>query len=153
MKRMHTGLFCVVLLLHGYLHSQPPIEGHSHQRQAKPLLFANLPDSLEMNYAEFNKLINGVVNEQIIAQLSSTFRVNGKVQYKGQTQPGTFSINIKLQNYDNALFNVTMRLMADNSTLIRGRIIHPRYDDVLILSQEKGKYIFRKKYQRYVMPE
>jgi len=62
-------------------------------------------------------------------------------------------VNIRLENYDNALFNLSARLLADNSLAIQGRVLHPRYGDVLVLTKEEGKYFFRKKPQRLVMAE
>jgi len=51
------------------------------------------------------------------------------------------------------LFNLTMRFLADNSTTIQGRIIHPKYSDVLELYKEKDRYYLKKVSQRLYMTD
>ena len=153
MKRMHMILLCVVLILHGQLHAQEPLTAITEKKQAKPPLFASLPEQFEISSIELQKLLSTELNGQIFVQLSSQFIIEGKVVDKNQHTPGTFTVNIRLQNYQNALFNATIRLLADNSTTIQGRILHPKYNDVLILYKDKEKYYFKKSMQRLYMPD
>jgi hypothetical protein len=153
MKRKHTFILCVVLLMHGTLCAQEPPVGVSQSRVNKPLLFATLPDQFECNYNELQKIVSAESNAEISAQLSGQFSIKGVVSEKNHSNPGTLSVNIRLQNYHNALFNISLRLLADNSINIQGRILHPKYDDVLVLYQDKGRYYFKKKSQRLFMPE
>jgi hypothetical protein len=46
-----------------------------------------------------------------------------------------------------------VRLMADNSSNVQGRIIHPRYRDLLILYKVKDRYFIKKSSQELFMPE
>jgi hypothetical protein len=144
---------CVVLLLHGHLYAQESTLSVNQNRVAKPLLFSSLPDKFECNAAGLQQLLSGEITEQVSIQLSSQFAIKGKVVDKNQQNPGSFSVNVRLENYHNALFNISVRLLADNSTNIQGRILHPKYDDVLVLYKDKDTYYFRKQSQHLYMPE
>jgi hypothetical protein len=153
MKRMHLLMLCVVLLLHGPLHAQQPLIDLTRNKEAKPMLFGNLPDEFEINLPALQSLFSGKLNEQINAQLSDQLLIKGKIINQSQPVPGTFSINIRLDNYDNALFNLTARLQANNSFYMQGRILHPKYGDALTLQKSKDKYLFKKNAQRLIMPD
>ena len=84
------------------------------------------------------------MNEKIFAQLSSQFHLVGVIVDKNQHTPGSLTMNVRVQNYDNALFNITIRFLADNSTNIQGRIIHPKYGDVLELYKQNNRYYLKK---------
>lgn len=150
---MRTLSLCVVFLLHGILFAQVPLSATSPGKQQKPLLFRELPDSFECKSSGLQSIISHVLNEQFHAQLSDQFEIDGKIIFRDQSVPGTVSINVRLLNYRNALFNLSVRLLADNSTSIRGRILHPHYGDVLVLSKQGDRYFFKKNSSRLVMPE
>lgn len=152
MKRLHI-LLCVVLALNGSLYAQKPPVKVLQQKEAKPFLFSALPDHFECNYSELQKILEASPNEQIIAQLSDQFRVEGKIIFKKQVQPGVISINARLTNYNNALLHISIRILANNTTNIQGRIIHPRYGDVILLAYERGRYYFKKDLQRLHLTE
>lgn len=153
MKRMHLVLLCVVLMLHGTFYAQRPLDAVLEKKQTKPLLFASLPDHFEVNSPELLKLVSTDTNRQIAVQLSGQFYIEGSIVEKNMQTPGTVSINIRLHNYQNALFNISISLLADNSTSIQGRILHPKYNDILILFKDKEKYYFKKISQQLYMPE
>jgi hypothetical protein len=145
-------LLCVVLAAHGILYAQTPLSA-TKEKQPKPYLFSSLPDSFEVSSAELTRLFSPEINSNVSVQLSAQFKIEGIVVDKNQHTPGSVSINIRIRNYDNALFNATLRLQADNSTSIQGRILHPRYGDVLELYKQNNKYFIRKISQRLYMPE
>lgn len=144
---------CVVLMLNGIIHAQEPLAALREKKLSKPSLFTSLPQQMEVASTELYRILSGDVNEKFTAQLSSQFQLDGTVVDKNQHTPGTLTVNIRLHNYDNALFNLTIRFLADNSTSIQGRIIHPRYDDVLELFKERGRYFLKKVPQRLYMPD
>lgn len=150
---MLMTMLCVVFILQCRMFAQEPLSAFTEKKQSKPFLFASLPDQFEVASTELHKFFSGNVNEKITAQLSSQFVVVGTLVDKNQHTPGSLSVNIRLSNYDNALFNLTLRLLADNSASIQGRIIHPQYADVLVLYKNGDKYSIRKDLQRLYMPE
>ncbi len=151
---MHVAILCVmVFLLHVSPYAQEPLINPARNKEVKPLLFANLPEEFEINLPALQALFSEKLNEQINTQLSGRLLIKGKIINQGQPVPGTFSINIRLENYHNALFNVTARLMPDNSFYMQGRILHPKYGDMLVLQKNKDKYLFKKNSQRLIMPD
>lgn len=153
MKRIHALTLCVVLVCTFSVYSQEPEVALSVSKKAKPFLFAQLPEQFECSYAELQKLLSTGIDESFSLQLSSHFLIKGKIVDKTQQNSGSISINARLSNYSNALFNISISLLADNSSNIQGRIIHPRFNDVLILYKEKDKYLFKKQLQSLYMPE
>jgi len=153
MKRMQFTLLCVVFIMHGQIHAQEPLAALREKKLSKPSLFTSLPSPLEVAAPELHKMLSGELNEKISAQLSSQFIIEGVVVDKNQHTPGSMSMNIRLHNYDNALFNLTIRFLADNSASIQGRIIHPKYGDVLELYKVNHQYYFKKISQRLYMPD
>jgi len=140
-------------MLHGQLYAQESPLPFYKPLQAKPLLFASLPDQFACNTSELQKILSGEINQRISVQLSGQLTLIGIIVDKNQQNPGNFSVNVRLENYHNALFNISARLLADNSLSMQGRVIHPQYGDVLILYKEKDKYYFKKQSQRLYMPE
>lgn len=153
MKRAHLFLLSVVFLLQLSASAQDPRSALTEKKPPKPYLFTSLPEVFEVNTTQLIQLLSANKNEKIIAQLSGQFTVTGTVVDKSQHTPGSLTLNIRAENYHNALFNVTIRFLADNSTSIQGRILHPRYGDILELYKEHDKYYFRKKSQHLYMPE
>jgi hypothetical protein len=152
MKRMLLTLLCVVFV-HILVHAQEPLTALREKKLSKPSLFTSVPEQLEVASTELYRILSSDVNEKISAQLSSQFQMVGVVVDKNQHTPGSLTMNVRLQNHDNALFNVTIHFQADNSTSIRGRIIHPGYGDVLELYKEREKYYLRKISQRLYMTD
>lgn len=153
MRHALTVCLCMLLLAQVHLHAQKLPPALNHPKVNKPLLFTGLPENFECGAADLEKLFGLAVNEQFSIQLSSQFLLKGKIVAKNQQNAGTFSVNVRAENYDNALLNLSVRLLADNNLTIQGRMIHPRYGDVLVLSRDKNKYIFRKQSQKLFMPE
>jgi hypothetical protein len=153
MKRMQLILLCVVLIAHGYTNAQEPFSALGEKKVSKPLLFTSLPDQMEVASDELNRILSSSINQNFTAQLSGRLEIEGTLVDKNQHTPGTVSMNIRVHNYDNALFNLSVRLLADNSTAIKGRIIHPKYGDVLELYKLNDKYYFKKILQRLYMPD
>ena len=153
MKRLHRLFLCVALLLHGALYAQEPRLSVAPTKEQKPLLFSSLPDSFEVDQSALQKIFAAEKNDALKLQLSSQFFVDGIVVDKNQHTPGSMTVNIRLYNYSNALFNITLRLLADNSTNIQGRILHPKYGDILQLYKNRETYLIKKSSRALYMPE
>jgi hypothetical protein len=152
MKRLHSLLIAVALLLHGYNYAQEPPHIGQH-KERKPTLFASLPDSFEVDRSQLQQLFTADVNSTVKIKLADAFLIEGTIVDKIQNNAGSISTNMRVSNYKNALFNISLRLMADNSTSMRGRILHPRYRDLLILYKVKDRYFIKKGSQELYMPE
>ena len=144
---------CVALVFNGYLYAQQLPLPAAADKANKAKLFANLPDSFIVNKQQLNQLFSAEVDQAIAAQLSKELLVTGTVEAKNQHNPGSISMNIRVANYSNALFNVTLRLQADNSSAIQGRILHPKYGDVLVLFKVQDNYFIKKESLALLMPD
>lgn len=153
MNRMHLILLCVFLIVHDRIQAQEPLAALREKKLSKPSLFTSVPEQLEVASAELHRILSSGVNEKISAQLSSQFQLVGVIVDKNQHTPGSLTMNVRVQNYDNALFNITIRFLADNSTNIQGRIIHPKYGDVLELYKQNDRYYLKKISQRLYMTD
>jgi hypothetical protein len=153
MKQLQLILLCVVFILHHQIQAQEPLAALREKKLSKPFLFTSLPDQFEVAATELHQMLSGDVNEKISAQLSSQFQLVGLVVDRSQHNPGSLTVNIRLENYHNALFNLTIRFLADNSVVMQGRIIHPKYGDVLELFKDKNRYYFKKVEQSLYMPD
>jgi hypothetical protein len=150
---MQLILLCVALVVQGQLYAQEPLAALREKKLSKPSLFTSVPEQLEVASSELHRILSSDVNERISAQLSSQLQLVGVVVDKNQHTAGSLTVNIRLQNYDNALFNLTIRFLADNSTSMQGRIIHPKYGDVLELYKQGDRYYLRKISQRLYMTD
>ena len=149
---MQLTLLCVVFV-HVFIHAQEPLAALREKKLSKPSLFTSVPEQLEVASSELHRILSSDVNERISAQLSSQLQLVGVVVDKNQHTAGSLTVNIRLKNYDNALFNLTIRFLADNSTSMQGRIIHPKYGDVLELYKQGDRYYLRKISQRLYMTD
>jgi hypothetical protein len=152
MKRLHSLFVAVTLLLHGYTYAQQP-PAFNQQKEKKAELFAALPDSFEVDKSELQKIFTANVDSPVQLKLSNQLTLEGTVLSKQQNNIASVSTNVRIKNYKNALFNITLQLAADNSSNVRGRIFHPRYRDVLILYKVKDRYFIKKSSQELFMPE
>jgi hypothetical protein len=143
----------VFLIVHDRIQAQEPLAALREKKLSKPSLFTSVPEQLEVASAELHRILSSGVNEKISAQLSSQFQLVGVIVDKNQHTPGSLTMNVRVQNYDNALFNITIRFLADNSTNIQGRIIHPKYGDVLELYKQNDRYYLKKISQRLYMTD
>ena len=63
------------------------------------------------------------------------------------------TINIRLTNYDQALFTISRISGKDEKESFTGRIVHRNYGDVLLLVQENEKFYLRKEKQSLFLVE
>ena len=98
-------------------------------------------------------LLKRKIGAEVETKLADALLIEGTIVDKVQNTAGSISTNMRVSNYKNALFNISLRLMADNSTSMRGRILHPRYRDLLILYKVKDRYFIKKGSQELYMPE
>jgi nucleoid-associated protein YejK len=59
----------------------------------------------------------------------------------------------KLTNYSGASFNISLNTESGLINKISGRIIHPQFADVLILTEVHSPYYLKKQLQKFFMTE
>jgi hypothetical protein len=118
----------------------------------KPLLFASLPQKLECNLEEIDKLFMSEPSQKLQLQLNNQLHLDGVVAEKVQQSPEVLSINFKSVNYSGALFNIS-RIIQNGTIRYSGRIVNKENGDVLLMIKDKEKYYFTKSPQQFTMVE
>ncbi|HYF33115.1 MAG TPA: hypothetical protein VD993_18450 [Chitinophagaceae bacterium] len=152
MKNLYAMAYTVLLVAAAgsvQAQSSPPI----NQAVAdKPLLFNNLPDKLECNLEEVDKLFMADQDQKVMVRLNEHFQLDGMIAEKVRHSPEVLTINFRITNYPGALFTIS-RIIQDGVIRYAGRIISKDNGDVMMVVKEKGKYYFTKTPQRFVMTE
>ena len=152
MKKRYT-LVCMatVLLCSSLARSQntPPI---NQQVADKPLLFSSLPQKLECNLEEIDRLFMSEPSQKLQLNLSSHLRLDGVVAEKIQSTPEVLSVNFRVTNYGGSLFNIS-RIIQNGTIRYSGRIVNKENGDVLMMVKDNEKYYFTKMSQKFTMVE
>ena len=152
MKNLYTAGVLCFLLFTAYTtiaQVEPPLH---QQIPDKPFLFSSLPDKFECNLTELQTLFAGNVTSRTNMKLNADFHPQCIVSGIFKKNATLTSINMKLPEYDDALFTVSL-ISDQNGSRYVGRILNSKYGDVLMLEKEKGKYYFVKQQQRFMMVE
>ena len=151
MKKCYT-IMCTAVLLYassGKSQVTPPV---NQQVADKPLLFTSLPQKLECNLEEVDRLFMSEPSQKLQLNLNNHLQLEGIVVDKVQRTPEVLSVNFKMVNYNGALFNIS-RIIQNGTIRYSGRIINKENGDVLMMVKENEKYYFTKMSQRYTMVE
>ncbi len=119
----------------------------------RPLLFSDFPTKLNVNKGELGKIIHAKQSENITIQLNSKLVLSGHVLDNIYSSAGVQNINMRLSNYGNALFHLSVITKSDNKIKIIGRIVHPNHGDALIISEENGSFFITKQKMEFFMVE
>lgn len=151
MKKRYTVACMAVLLYASSVKSQvtPPV---NQQVADKPLLFSSLPQKLECNLEEVDRLFMSEPAQKLQLHLNNYMQLDGIVVEKVQRTPEVLSVNFKMVNFSGALFNIS-RIIQNGTIRYSGRIINKENGDVLMMVKENEKYYFTKMSQRYTMVE
>lgn len=151
MKKRYA-IACMAVLLYTYpARSQvtPPV---NQQVADKPLLFSSLPEKLECNLEEVDRLFMSDPSQKLQLSLNDRLQLDGVVIEKVQRTPEVLSVNFKLANFGGAMFSIS-RIIQNGTIRYSGRIINKENGDVLVMVKEKEKYYFTKMSQRFTMVE
>lgn len=151
MKKLYAFACMALLLCVNEAISQvtPPL---NQQISNKPLLFASLPQKLECNLEEIDKLFMSEPAQKLQLQLNNHLQLDGVVAEKIQQSPEVLSINFRSINYSGALFNIS-RIIQNGTIRYTGRIVNKENGDVLTMVKDKEKYYFTKSPQQFTMVE
>lgn len=123
------------------------------QREDKPFLFSRLSDKIEIPEIFFNQLLALKPGDTFHVSLPGQLEFHGFVLEKVNRAEGSTSMNLRLSNFNDALFNLSITTTSDNRHLIRANILHRRFADALLLRYENGRYFLEKQEQRLVLAE
>ena len=152
MKNLYSAGLLGVLLFTAFA-SQSQVEPRVNQQiPDKASLFASLPDSFECNTNQLEKIFAGTPPQKISVRLNAIFEIDGVVAEKFERSNHLTTINIKLNNYADALFNVSRIEDKDGISYI-GRIVSIKHSDLLVLKKENRRYFFVRQKQEFFMVE
>jgi hypothetical protein len=126
-----------------YKSGQPGISKHA---------LAKLPQKLDCSLTALKKISIAKLQENIAFQFGDV-QFAGQVIDKVQRSANMLNMNIRLTNYSDALFTLSVITTEDNKQKLVGRIIDPNSDDVLVLTEENNRYFFEKQPKEFFITE
>jgi len=119
----------------------------------KPLLFAQLPEKISCTAASLENIFSAALNSNISLPFGTQLKIEGTVIARLAVTPEQLSINIRCNNFQQALLNISRLTQPDGSFLYAGRIVSLKHGDVLLLWEENGQYAFIRQKQLLAMVE
>jgi hypothetical protein len=141
-------LFC---LLHQEVNAQPrfPIQ---QTLPSRPSLFTGIPDKCAFSNPAIQKIFSSSTGVNVRIPLENNSFLEGYILEKVKRADNIITLNIRITNYDNALFTIT-QVTDKEQKEYTGRIVHPAYGDVLLVVQDKEQLYFTKEKRSAFMVE
>jgi hypothetical protein len=152
MKNLYSAGLLWLLLFTAFASYSQVEPALNQQIPDKPFLFTSLPNKFECNLEELEKLFSVSPSQKCKMKLNAKFQIEGIMQGKFQRSDRLTSINIRLDKYENAVFNLS-RIVEKNTITFTGRIVSINHGDLLLLKQENGKYFFIRQELKFSMVE
>jgi hypothetical protein len=118
----------------------------------KALTLTQLPAKLECNLPALKKISSTRISEKVALMLGN-YEFAGELVDRTQQAAGVVSLNIRSTNMPGAFCTVSVITEADNTQKMVGRIINPKTDEVLVLTEENNQYFWVKKPKEHFMVE
>ena len=121
----------------------------------KPVLIkastlGQLPQKLEGNFKTLQRLTALSISDKVNLALGD-YEFSGELIEKVQATAGVVSMNIRSISMPGALCTVSVITEADNTQKLVGRIVNPKSDEVLVLTEENNRYFWIKKPKQYFL--
>ncbi|WP_207512330.1 hypothetical protein [Longitalea luteola] len=152
MKNLHAvGLLVACIFAYQTISAQQqPITQKPVLNKATSL--TQLPLKLECNLPALKKLTSSRVSERVNLALGN-FEFDGELVERVRSAAGVESMNIRSITMPGAFCTVSVITEADNTQKLVGRIINPKSDEVLVLTEENNRYYWIKKPKAHFMVE
>ncbi|HVK47956.1 MAG TPA: hypothetical protein VM488_08935 [Pseudobacter sp.] len=151
MKIFYTGLV-VSAFLSMSVKAQQAITVKQHHTP-KPAVFTKFPAKFEVDLAPFRRAFASSIDDTVSIRLSAHHTFRGVIIDKVQHSPTLRALNIKSAEFSGAMMHISLNTSPDAEQPVNVRIIHPRKADVIVLSQEAGKYFLVKEEQQFFLAE
>jgi hypothetical protein len=112
--------------------------------------FKQAPEKINCRLIALEQVFTAHNNSSITIHFSDNLVISGEVIENVSHAANTQTINIKCENYGNALLTLT-RIEQGATIEYVGRIVHPKSADALLLVVENGRYVFKKQQQSLFM--
>ena len=131
---------------------QQPVTLNQKPVLSKATTLSQLPPKLECNFSAMKGLSAHRISDKINMTLGD-FEFSGELVEKIQSAAGVVNMNIRSISMPGALCTVSVITQNDNTQKLVGRIINPKSDEVLVLTEENNRYFWIKKPKQYFMVE
>lgn len=112
----------------------------------KRKIFTDLPERMALKINGVEGMLNYPVGASVDMQITSNFRVTGKVVSKADPSDASMkTVVVKLNNRENATFTFTRTKKQDGSFAYLGRVLNKNNGDALEIVKENGQYVMVKK--------
>ncbi len=115
--------------------------------------FNQLPDKISCPESTLKNIFSASVNNNLRVDFGSSFKIEGTVVAKTIVAADQISINIRCNNFKNAMLNISKLTQPNGTISYVGRIASPHHGDVLLLWEENGQYTFIRQKQLLAMVE
>jgi hypothetical protein len=119
----------------------------------KPFIFSRLPARFECSATSLKQLFHAQLNDQVQLSLSANTVFAGVVNARVEVDANTMSVNILSSNFPGTLLTISLMKQSDGSEKMTGMFLNPQNGDMLMLEQDKDKYVIRKQLSKFVMTE
>jgi len=141
---------CMLMAFNADSQSVAPLNQHPVE---KAPLFNQLPEKFVCPLSALQNIFTASLNNSLSIALGNSLKIEGIVIAKAAVGPDQLSINIRCNNYKNALLNISRLTQADGSFTYIGRMVSPQHGDVMLLWEENGQYTFIRQKQLLAMVE
>lgn len=148
-NRYLAGFIGVLCSCFSVVYGQGPVPV-KQQIPDKPFLFSQFPEKTYCSSQDLLRLFKLEAASNTTIQLTGAQALRATVIEKIERNASVTSINVRLTEYKDALFNLTYNSQTNK---INGRVIHPQSGDVLVLTEEGGRYYLKKELQKFFMTE
>lgn len=131
---------------------QQPVTLNQKPVLTRATTLAQLPPKLACNFSAVKGLSANRISDKINMTLGD-FEFSGELIEKVQPAAGVVNMNIRSTSMPGALCTVSVITQSDNTQKLVGRIINPKSDEVLVLTEENNRYFWIKKPKQYFMVE
>lgn len=152
MKNLYPGLIAILFLFITLDLSAQESAIKQGVTPDKPMVFSKFPAKAESRFTDLKKIFSYNVSDKISIPFG-TITFTGEVVSKIQRQGGVTSMNIRSTNFPGSVLNISIVPEADNTQTINGRLINLKSGDVIVITQENGRYIIKKESLSLYMPE
>ena len=131
---------------------QQPVTLNQKPVLSKATTLSQLPPKLECNFSAMKGLSAHRISDKINMTLGD-FEFSGELVEKIQSAAGVLNLNIRSTNMPGALCTISVITDENNSQRLVGRIINPKADEVLVLTEENNRYFWVKQPREHFMTE
>lgn len=112
----------------------------------KPLLFADLPQKMNLKLTNMESLLDKTIGTAVSIQASDDFLFEGTVVSTSDRQEASVrTVVIRSSNRPGALLSFTRTTGASGRVSYVGRIVSRNNGDAYEITEEKGQYVLQKK--------